>query len=35
MIYVDPEHDLVMVVRWIQSQAMDGVVAKVLASFNR
>ncbi len=35
IIYVDPEHDLVMVVRWIQSQAMDGVVSKALASFSR
>jgi CubicO group peptidase (beta-lactamase class C family) len=35
MIYVDPEHDLVMVVRWIQTKGMDGTVAKVLASFKR
>ena len=33
MIYVDPEHDLVMVVRWISSEAMDGVVKKVLEAF--
>ncbi|MGI4729817.1 MAG: serine hydrolase domain-containing protein [Janthinobacterium lividum] len=35
MIYVDPEHDLVMVVRWIQTKGMDGTVAKVLAAFSR
>jgi len=35
LIYVDPEHDLVMVVRWIESKEMDGMVAKILASFKR
>ncbi|MEJ7738916.1 MAG: serine hydrolase [Chitinophagaceae bacterium] len=30
IIYVDPEHDLVMVVRWIQSNAVDGMVKRVL-----
>ncbi|AFK05277.1 beta-lactamase [Emticicia oligotrophica DSM 17448] len=35
MIYVDPEHDLVMVVRWIATDAMDGVVKRVLESFNK
>jgi CubicO group peptidase (beta-lactamase class C family) len=30
MIYVDPEHDLVAVVRWIENNAMDGVVKKIL-----
>jgi CubicO group peptidase (beta-lactamase class C family) len=30
IIYVDPEHDLVMVVRWIESNAVDGMVKKVL-----
>jgi CubicO group peptidase (beta-lactamase class C family) len=30
LIYVDPEHQLVMVVRWIDTKAMDGVVKKLL-----
>jgi CubicO group peptidase (beta-lactamase class C family) len=29
-IYVDPEHDLVMVVRWIENNALDGMVKSVL-----
>lgn len=32
IIYVDPEHDLVVVVRWIDSQALDGLVSRVLAA---
>lgn len=32
-IYVDPEHDLVMVVRWIDNKAMDGMVKKMLECF--
>lgn len=32
MIYVDPEHDLVLVVRWIGNDALDGLIARVLAS---
>ena len=35
IIYVDPEHDLVMVVRWIDNKAMDGVVKQVLGVFNK
>ena len=35
IIYVDPEHDLVMVIRWIETKGMDGTVQKVLASFSR
>ena len=31
-IYVDPEHDLVVVVRWIENDALDGFVERVLAS---
>jgi CubicO group peptidase (beta-lactamase class C family) len=31
LIYVDPENDLVIVARWIEEKAFDGVVAKVLA----
>lgn len=30
IIYVDPEHDLVMVVRWIENNAVDGMIKKVL-----
>ena len=30
MVYVDPEHDLVIVARWIQRDAMDGIVKRVL-----
>lgn len=33
IIYVDPEHDLVMVVRWIENNAVDGMVKKVLEAF--
>ncbi|TDB63357.1 serine hydrolase domain-containing protein [Arundinibacter roseus] len=35
MIYVDPEHELVMVVRWIDNKAMDGVVKKLLESMTK
>jgi len=31
MIYVDPEHDLVIVARWIERSAIDGLVQRVLA----
>jgi CubicO group peptidase (beta-lactamase class C family) len=31
-IYVDPEHDLVVVVRWIANPALDGLVQRVIAS---
>ena len=34
MIYVDPEHDLVVVVRWIENGALDGFVQRVLASLD-
>lgn len=30
MIYCDPEHDLVVVARWIDGKAMFDFVAKVL-----
>jgi CubicO group peptidase (beta-lactamase class C family) len=33
MIYVDPEHELVAVVRWIDNNAMDGMVKKILEAF--
>ena len=35
IIYVDREHDLVMVVRWIDNKAMDGVVKEVLSAFDK
>jgi CubicO group peptidase (beta-lactamase class C family) len=31
-IYVDPEHDLVVVVRWIENDQLDGFVGRVLAA---
>jgi hypothetical protein len=34
MIYVDPEHDLVAVVRWIENASMDGMIQKILAAWN-
>ena len=30
IIYVDPEHELVMVVRWIENNAVDSMIKKVL-----
>lgn len=35
MIYVDPEHDLVIVVRWIETKGMDGFVKQILASLKK
>jgi CubicO group peptidase (beta-lactamase class C family) len=32
IIYVDPEHQLVMVVRWIENNAINEFVGKVLAA---
>jgi len=32
VVYVDPEHDLVVVARWIENNAVNGLVARVLAS---
>jgi len=32
-IYTDPEHDLVIVARWIDTKAMDAVVKKMLDAF--
>ena len=34
MVYVDPEHELVMVVRWLDNKAMDGMVKRLLDSLN-
>lgn len=35
MVYVDPDHELVMVSRWINTNAMDGLVKKVLEAFDK
>jgi CubicO group peptidase (beta-lactamase class C family) len=35
MIYVDPENDLVIVTRWIEREACDGLIKRVLASLAR
>ncbi len=35
MVYVDKEHDLVMVVRWIDNKSLDGMVKKVLDAFGK
>jgi CubicO group peptidase (beta-lactamase class C family) len=32
VVYVDPEHDLIVVLRWINGGAVDGVIERVLAS---
>lgn len=32
IVYVDPEHDLVVVVRWIQRPALDDFIGRVLAA---
>jgi CubicO group peptidase (beta-lactamase class C family) len=32
MVYVDPEHDLVAVVRWIDGEAIDGFLKRLLAA---
>jgi hypothetical protein len=32
MIYVDPDHDIVAVVRWIENGAVDGFLQRLLAS---
>jgi CubicO group peptidase (beta-lactamase class C family) len=34
-IYVDPEHDLVAVVRWIENGAMDGMVKRILLTLGK
>jgi hypothetical protein len=35
IIYTDPEHDLVMVVRWIENNSINELVKKVLASLKK
>jgi len=32
MVYVDPEHDLVAVVRWIDNNAVDGFLRRLIAA---
>jgi len=34
-IYVDPENDLVIVLRWIDTKSLNGIIEKVLVSLNR
>jgi hypothetical protein len=33
MFYIDPDHDLVVVARWIDNKALDGLVKRVLEAF--
>lgn len=35
LIYADPEHELVIVARWIESKKMNDVVHKVLAAYDK
>jgi Beta-lactamase len=35
IVYVDPEHDLVMVSRWIDNKSMDGLIEKLLQALPR
>jgi CubicO group peptidase (beta-lactamase class C family) len=35
MIYVDPENDIVIVARWIEGNALDGLIQRVLESVRR
>lgn len=35
MVYVDREHDLIVVARWIENKALDGLVARVLDSIKK
>ncbi|AYQ35683.1 serine hydrolase [Runella sp. SP2] len=35
IVYVDPDHELVMVVRWIENSSLDGIVKRVLEAFPR
>jgi hypothetical protein len=32
IVWIDPDHDLVTVLRWIDRAHVDGVIARVLAS---
>lgn len=33
-VYVDPEHDLVVVIRWIQRDQLDGFIGRVIAAID-
>jgi hypothetical protein len=33
MVYCDPTHDLIIVARWLDSKAMNGLVKTVMAAF--
>jgi hypothetical protein len=35
IVYVDPENDIVAVVRWIENGAVDGFVQRLIAAVNR
>lgn len=35
MIYVDPENDLIIVARWINNNALDGLIGRVLGSLKK
>lgn len=35
MVYVDPDHELVVVTRWIENNATDGLIKKVLEAYNK
>jgi hypothetical protein len=35
VIWIDPEHDLVAVVRWIDKASLDGFFARLLAAVER
>jgi len=35
VIWIDPEHDLVVVVRWIDKSSLDGFLGRVLAALER
>jgi CubicO group peptidase (beta-lactamase class C family) len=34
LLYIDPDNDLVIVVRWIEKDSIDGFVERVLASLS-
>jgi hypothetical protein len=35
MVYVDPDHDLVSVVRWIDGAAIDGFLGRLVAAIDQ
>ena len=35
MIYVDPSHQLVAVIRWIEDSEKDAMIKKILAAFDQ